>query len=240
MARSQEYSLIHEAYETIKTTCRDDWGSVDAAHAILKLVLRSLSFLSRCCQSVPLRSRVPNKRYYAFNNNQTDSRPVNQDLFENDTELVRDVWNKWLDGGIDTIDSNDLSRVSYTMALAPCLAMELFNRRNVKGPATYFEHLIGHVFARELEVNPQKQITLDADGQDITPTMDFLFNGRTKKVHLPVKMSTRERGVQAWAHQKLLDEAFVEGKYEGIMVLFAETKLSSETHEVIEITTVRL
>ena len=65
--------------------------------------------------------------------------------------------------------------------------------------------------------------------------MDFLFDLGARKVHVPVKMSTRERVVQAWAHQRLLDSAYGKGEYTGIMVLFSETKLDSRSHEVVEI-----
>ena len=68
-------------------------------------------------------------------------------------------------------------------------------------------------------------------------TMDFLFetSDDVANIHLPVEMSTRERVVQAWAHQRLLDSAFGSGSYKGIMVLFSETKLDSRGREVIEI-----
>jgi hypothetical protein len=68
-------------------------------------------------------------------------------------------------------------------------------------------------------------------------TMDFLIDlgERHRKVHLPVKMSTRERVVQAWAHQRLLDAAYGLGTYRGIMILFSETKLDSRSYEVVEI-----
>jgi hypothetical protein len=66
--------------------------------------------------------------------------------------------------------------------------------------------------------------------------MDFLFDRPGGvRVHLPVKMSTRERVVQAWSHQRILEGAFGEGTYKGIMVLFSETKLDSRNHEVVEI-----
>ena len=125
----------------------------------------------------------------------------------------------------------------YTVALAPCLAMELFDRNNKKGPATYFECMIGHLFAKSLGIQPTKQAELTTSGRPVRMTMDFLFEtaGNTPNVHLPVKMSTRERVVQAWAHQRLLDSAYGEGRYKGIMVLFSETKLDSRSHEVVEI-----
>jgi hypothetical protein len=48
-------------------------------------------------------------------------------------------------------------------------------------------------------------------------------------------MSTRERVVQAWAHHRLLDAAFGNNSYKGIMVLFSETKLDNKKLEVVEI-----
>ena len=48
-------------------------------------------------------------------------------------------------------------------------------------------------------------------------------------------MSTRERVVQAWAHQRILDGSQGENTFRGIMVIFSETKLDSRSHEVVEI-----
>ena len=50
---------------------------------------------------------------------------------------------------------------------------------------------------------------------------------------MPVKTSTRERVVQAWTHQRILDE-HMQG-FKGMMIIFAETKLDANTHEVVEI-----
>ena len=114
--------------------------------------------------------------------------------------------------------------------------MELFDRQNKKGPATYFECFVGHMVAKKLGVNPQQRVTFRLHDREVRMTMDFLFNMQNGvRIHLPVKMSTRERVVQAWAHQRLLDSAFGELVYKGIVVLFAETKLDSRTREVVEI-----
>ena len=66
--------------------------------------------------------------------------------------------------------------------------------------------------------------------------MDFIFRPEVgSRVHLAVKMSTRERVVQAWAHQRLLQTAFKKVPYRGVLVAFAETKLDSVSLEVVEI-----
>jgi len=233
MRRSRAQTEIHEAYEAAKTACQRNWRSPAAGNTVRDLALRSMRFLTNRCTRVDLISKVPGKEYMAFTYKNVVSRPANRSFFVDDCEYVRTEWQNWFDGNIEP---EALARMSYTVALAPCLAMELFDRNNKKAPATYFECLIGHIFARELGTNPRKRASLPIAGRDVRLTMDFLFDGTTGvRLHLPVKMSTRERVVQAWAHQRLLDGAYGAGAYRGIMVLFAETKLDSRSHEVVEI-----
>ncbi len=124
----------------------------------------------------------------------------------------------------------------YTIALAPCLALELFDLQNKKGPATYFECFVGHLVARAVRTEPRKRALLPIQNRNVQLTMDFIFDvSEETSLHLAVKMSTRERVVQAWAHQRLLDCAYGPGRYRGLMVLFGETKLDSRSHEVVEI-----
>jgi len=68
--------------------------------------------------------------------------------------------------------------------------------------------------------------------------MDFLFDQgpNQPKLHLPVKLSSRERVVQAWAHQRMLDAAYGDGAYKAILVLHSETKLDMTARRVTEIT----
>lgn len=100
-----------------------------------------------------------------------------------------------------------------------------------------FEYLIGHVFARELDVNPQNEIeVLDLDARASLPT-DFVFDlGPDRaKFHLPVKTSTRERVIQVWAHQRIIDGVYGTGRFKGILVVLTETKLGLKSRQVIEI-----
>jgi hypothetical protein len=227
---------IRGEYERAKSVCAQDWPSDSAGTAVRDLVLTCLRFLQSECSPVTLVSKVKGKNYISFARRGAKdllSRPANVALFSTDPRVMADRWDDWIVGALQP---GELAGLSYTAALAPCLAMELFDRQNKKGPATYFECLIGHIFARSLHASPQKRVTLDVCGRPVRLTMDFLFDlGKRGRVHLPVKMSTRERVVQAWAHQRILDGAYGAGAYKGIMVLFSETKLDSRTHEVVEI-----
>ncbi|MEK7396111.1 MAG: hypothetical protein AAB116_04145 [Candidatus Poribacteria bacterium] len=202
----------------------------------MSLVSVSLEFLTAKCTSVPLVSRVPNKTYYSYalkKNKAAISRPVNEAQFEPDASIIRKHWTNPKE-----LSPQQLARLSYTMGTAYSVASDLFDRNNKKGPATFFEIFVGHTFARELGKNPSKEATLPlGSGKSVRMTMDFIFDlGLGKaKVHLAVKASTRERVVQAWAHQRLLDVAYGVGTYRSILVIHSETKLDLVTREVVEI-----
>ena len=229
-----DYDQLRNAYNGVKNACQKDWRSDAASQAILDLAANSLRFLTTECEQVELHSRVSDKEYISFRRNNTISRPANREFFAIDAPLIGLSWQSWPD---ESRDARNLRQALYTLALAPCLAMELFDRNNKKGPATYFECLVGHIFAKLLGVEPVRQAELSVAGHPVKMTMDFLFqtDGSTPNIHLPIKMSTRERVVQAWSHQRLLDSAYGNGHYKGIMVLFSETKLDFRSREVVEI-----
>jgi len=223
-------------YLKLKAEAHHDLGSTATNDAIIQLVLIALHFLSSDCSTVPLKSRVPGKQYHSYalkTNTSAISRPVNESLFEPAESVISTQWKNR-----STLTSGELTKMVYTMATAYSVASDLFDRNNKKGPATYLEQLIGHIFACELGKNPTKNATLPLDkGIKVRMTMDFIFDlGKNRpKVHLPVKSSTRERVVQAWAHQRLLDKAYGDGVYKAILVIHSETKLDLRTLEVVEI-----
>ncbi len=151
---------IKAAYESVKTRCDAGPGGSDAENAILALVDTSLVFLADKCSRVALISLVVDKKYSGYTRTGaagTSTRPLQDSLFITDATRVRALWRKWSDGKLSVSEAEPML---YTMALAPCLAMELFDRQNKKGPATYFEHFIGHVFARTLGIQPTKKASL--------------------------------------------------------------------------------
>ena len=231
---SRSSGPLREPYLKLKEASDSNLKSETTSDRLLDLIITSLKFLEEECQVVGLSSRVPGKSYVSYEKKSQGmgfSRPVNQALFNPDPAKVSAQWRQWVSGKAAE------KSLTYTMVTAYCVASDLFDRNNKKGPATYFEVFVGHLFARALDVNPTKAATLTVDKRRVRLTMDYLFDlgsGKTK-IHLPVKMSTRERVVQAWAHQRLLDEAFGRGTYKGILVVHSETKLDLVTKEVVEI-----
>lgn len=236
-AKEGDELLLHNAYQATKRSCKAKYGSAASAAAIDTLVGIALKFLKEKCKTVPLRSSVAGKEYFSFQSKDGKSqlsRPINKAHFDHDLDAVSKEWKAWRAG--KAYDPRTMARMVYTVAMAPCAVMEIFDKGNKKGPATYFECLIGHIFSVAYGVEPRQKANLKVKGKTIRLTMDLIFDPPGKpSIHMPVKMSTRERIVQAWAHQRLLDAAFGDGKYKGVMVLFSETKLDLVTKEVVEI-----
>lgn len=226
---------LGSAYDAVKRAVSTNYGSTESSRAIIDLAVIALQFLSEDCEQVDLQSLATGKEYISFSRNSVVARPVNLAYFISNLDEVVGYWRHWASGG--HLDGDRLAQVLYTVAIAPCLAYDLFNRNDKKSQATYFERMVGHIFAKSLGIEPMKSAELPVLGHPVRMTMDFLFerDGNTPNIHLPVKISTRERVVQAWAHQRLLESAYGAGSYAGTLVVFSETKLDVRKREVVEI-----
>jgi len=71
---------------------------------------------------------------------------------------------------------------------------------------------------------------LNFDDEDTNLPTDLIFDlGKgAPKYHVPVKTSTRERAIQVWAHQRVIDGVFGMSRVLGTPVLMAETKTDSK------------
>lgn len=107
-----------------------------------------------------------------------------------------------------------------------------------KTPGTYFEIIVGHLLATAFGVKPRNRVeVLTVEDERSTLPTDFIFDlgPRRLKFHVPVKTSTRERAIQVWAHQRMLNGVYGEGRFKGVLVALAETKLDLKKREVVEI-----
>jgi len=228
-------SPLHAPYLRLKQEAKNGFGQEALSNRVLDLALTSLEYLKHDCNAVELDSHVPGKEYWSYVKKGTKalSRPVNLKHFSLDGDYLTKSWNSWVAG------KGDLGspQLLYTLATAYGVASDLFDRGNKKAPATFFEIFVAHLFARSSGIEPAKKARFPVEGKQVALTMDFLFDPGEKglKLHLPVKMSSRERVVQAWAHHRVLEAAFGAAKYKGILVVHSETKLALKTGEVVEI-----
>jgi hypothetical protein len=228
---------IAAAYEAVVRCARKDVKGDQTAGALLQLARSCLEYLGSACGRRSLTSRVPNKEYFAFEAKGSGrlSRPVNAALF--DASSAAEGAPNVLAARVEDGRPQDLERILYTLGMSYCCAADVMKRQDRKTPGTFFEALVGHIVARTYGANPDRQVAvLNLDMQTSLPT-DFVFDlGREKsRLHLPIKTSTRERVIQVWAHQRVLDGVYGVNRFRGILVCIAETNFQARDNSVIEV-----
>lgn len=214
------------AYKILKKDfMRDVKGAANAA-LISECISASIAFVSGLPRE-SLHSLVSGKEYFAFAGNKGKlSRAVNVSLYTSNFSEWEALNTLFERDKITELSPNKITEVIYTAAMSFCCYIDLLHSGDQKTPGTFFEYLISHLFARKLDVNPERSVqVLNLDKETHLPT-DFVFNlGSEKaKFHLPVKTSTRERVIQVWAHQRVLDGVFGTGRFIGTPVILTETK----------------
>ncbi len=210
--------------------------SSEVSDVFTDIFSESTHFLNKFNRS-DLASKIPNKKYFVFDTGRKISRAINADIY---LPAIGD----WL-ALVHAIHNNDRPRLSsekinraiYCLAISFCAAIDLTKSGDQKTPGTFFEYLIGHLFSARLGINPRTNLpVLNLDMNTTLPT-DYVFDlgPNQAKFHLPIKTSTRERVIQVWAHQRVLDGVYGTGRFWGTPVILAETKTDSRKREVIEI-----
>jgi hypothetical protein len=224
------------AYSRLQKQFAKDVRAEDKRELIGECVRTSLSEL-RNTDRTSLRSLVPDKRYFAFCGKKKISRAVNEALYLDSADEWAAFCKALERNDLEGFPPERITKVVYSAAIAFCCYIDIRKEGDQKTPGTFFEYLIGHLFAWRLGVNPTNKLpVLNLDMEMTLPT-DFVFDlGRGKpKFHLPVKTSTRERVIQVWAHQRVLDGVYGTGRFLGTPVILTETKTDQRKREVIEI-----
>lgn len=225
-----------KSYAALQKSFRADIGGAENRKAIGEVFRGALEFL-RSAKREKLRSLIPAKEYFAFRLGEKLSRAVNEAHFVPNHQRWKAFDAALTKGDLGAFTPEELTTIIYSVAISFCCYIDLTKSRDQKTPGTFFEYLVSHLFAWRLGVNPTTRIqVLNLDMDTSLPT-DFIFNlGKDRpKFHLPIKTSTRERVIQVWAHQRVLDGVFGTGRFLGTPVILAETKTDSVKREVIEI-----
>lgn len=192
--------------------------------------------------SIPITSTSTaiGKNYVVFqlpNGKKKYSRPVNIDLYlsglannsSGKATLANSFWNNVKNHCIQNQTANEITSTLYAICMNYCLCADLVN--GVKdNSGNYFETLVGHLFSMHLSVAPTNQMNaVELDGESISVPTDFIFDlGAGKpKFHVPAKTSTRERCVEVWAQQRILDGAFGVGRFICLLTCIGETNFKS-------------
>ena len=224
------------SYAALKKAFTANIGGAENRQRIGQTYRACCRFLSKKRQQ-NLKSLIPGKTYFAFQLGKKLSRAVNADLFVADPVEWARFDAALARGSLTQLGPDRITQIVYSVAISFFCYIDLTKDRDQKTPATFFELLISHLFAWRLGVNPTTRIqVLNLDMETWLPT-DYIFNlgDERPKFHLPIKISTRERVIQIWAHQRVLDGVFGSGRFLGTPVILGETKTDAVKKEVIEI-----
>jgi len=223
-------------YSQLKKLAKANLAGDAVTDLISQMTLESHAFLRTQAEIVDLRSQVPLKQYFSYKGQQL-SRPINKELYVLDPSELQGRLTELASGRLAHLQGVDATRTLYTIAMAFCAANDTIKAGDKKTPATYFEIVMGHMLAVHLGVSPTNSIqVLSGDLEGSLPT-DFIFDlgDKKPKFHVPIKLSTRERVIQVWAHQRVLDGVHGVGRYKGLLIVLTETKLDQKTLQVVEI-----
>ena len=217
-------------YKDLQKLFPRDQKSRRVTDLLENIAVDSIKVLERV-STVDLTTSLKEKTYFSFQGMQRLSRPVNRSLFLPDISYLKRLFSSLRSGSFNSWSASELTSGWYTASISFCCLTDAFKTRDQKTPATYFEYLMGHILASVLKCNPTKQ--LDVLSRDLSAKLptDFIFDLGEKrtKFHVPVKTSTRERVIQVWAHQRVLDGIYGAGRYRGILTCLSETKLDHRT-----------
>jgi len=224
------------AYEELQHAFAADVKSAANQASLGKVFEASCRYLSKL-KTAPLKSLVSNKEYFAFTGQKKLSRAVNKQLFSLDPAQWNLFCRAIASRKSPEMDADTMTRTIYSVAVSFLCYIDLTKEGDQKTPGTFFEYMIGHLFAWRLDVNPKVRLAvLNLDMEATLPT-DFVFDlgPNRAKFHVPVKTSTHERVIQVWARQRVLDGVYGTGRFLGTPVILGETKTDRRKGEVIEI-----
>jgi hypothetical protein len=228
---------IEELYRRLQKAQASDLRAASVSRLLGELLAECVS-VTQHYKRVPLSTSIPGKTYFAFEGSGGKiSRAVNADLYRPKLEDWRRLIRALGSSNFRGLTEQALTRTIYSAAISFCVVIDLTRKGDQKTPGTYFEYLIGHLFASRLAVNPTTRLPVLNLDMDTTLPTDYVFDlGSGKpKFHLPIKTSTRERVIQVWAHQRVLDGVYGTGRFLGTPVILAETKTDQRTRKVTDI-----
>jgi hypothetical protein len=172
------------------------------------------------------------KPYMAFSTGMRSSRPIHRSLMCGNSPEFIGLWTKLLnslDAQHHAIDMNEaeIDRALYTAISAFAACFDLWKPLSRKTPGTHFELLMGSLLSR-LMPQYQRSKFISLPGQEEKVSTDIVFNAPTRGgLVFPAKITTRERIVQPYAHQRILDSAFPDRRYKSVMLCVSETQLDA-------------
>lgn len=203
------------------------------------------------------------KHYYVLADQEL-SRPFRKDLFIMNAEDFRLKWQQLLAARGDckfNLSDTDINKVVYTAVMSFAMCFDIWKNKSRKTPGTFFEVVLGSLiafilpqgFTRTKFIPLIQAEVADIDGSseaaqvgigddaeavedsgNVSTDIVFKIND-AKSLVIPAKTTTRERVVQPFAHQRILDSFFGEGVYVSLLCCVSETQRDDDDVKVNDI-----
>lgn len=201
----------------------------------------------------------PAVEYNVFEKQGEVSRPVRPDLFiENRQKLVSEqsrMIERLREGPTDWDDATvrQATRVIYTNVMSFACCIDLWKRSSRKTPGTFFEiyfaGLVPYLFTNAVLSKHISLPGISEDEEDKMEEAEGTEDGGSSvatdlviarpdcenRIVIPLKITTRERIVQPFAHQRILDSAFGKGRYSSFLTCVSETQLDNKKKSVKQV-----
>lgn len=192
------------------------------------VVVHALGLLSRGATTRFL-ATCDNKLYSVFQAGQLTTRPYLPALFEADQGHFERGWADVLAAASPLehrfgLDPHATNAVLYTAVGAFALCYDLWRPGSRKTPGTFFEVLLGTLLQLVLPHHRRAGHVL-LPGQTENVSTDIVFHrpgAEAGGLVIPAKITTRERVVQPYAHQRILDSIFGEDAFKSTLVCMSE------------------
>ncbi|MDH2420631.1 hypothetical protein [Cobetia amphilecti] len=171
---------------------------------------------------------LDDKEYVVFTSGENKSRPVRKSIFYPSPEIFQNQWDllvKELSRGDLNLElkSDDINATLYTAIMSFSACFDIWKSKSRKTPGTFFEIILGSLLTLVLPDHKRgKHIALPSFGEQVTT--DIVFDNGSSGLAIPVKITTRERVVQPYAQQRILDSVFGVGRYKSVLLCVSETQ----------------
>lgn len=213
---------IHSEFGDIKRSY--DLGIVDYSR-IHNLITYCINTLEYNCSKSALPSNL-GKNYFLYSQATGISRPINSSIYINDVHSFSSLWevfNNNLRRKQFSLTPEQINAVIYTSVMSFSCCYDIWKNSSRKTPGTYFEVILGSFLSEYLTGFTRKKFISLPAGLDKVST-DISFDNGFRGLVFAAKITTRERIVQPYAHQRILDSVFGFGRYKSILMCVSETQ----------------
>ncbi len=174
------------------------------------------------------------KSYHVWAADEELSRPFLPDLYIHSSDEFSREWKTLVDAALPAEERYDLEkeaidRVLYTAMTSFCVCYDLWKPKSRKTPGTFFEVLLGTLMQPVLKRFTRRgHVIIPGQTENVSTDIVFFRGEQKTGLVVPVKITTRERIVQPYAHQRILDSVFGEGSFRSVLVCVSEMQRAGE------------